>query len=223
MLACSQFSVSTVEDGQITSLQHKDGLSNVQIDPIQCSNIDPQIRVLSGRLDVNLGWSHSDFDNKNNQSIVVRVDFGESSFLFTGDMQEAAIETLVDYYSTNSMLDVDVYQVGHHGSHNATTTDLLEAMSPEIAVISMGKWDYGRNRNSRFTTWRYGHPRRNVVDMLSLAIDRKRSQSVDVPVAEGSRHFRSHIVSDAIYATGWFGTVKIRATDGGQFRTTHLQ
>jgi len=215
--------VSTIKDSQIKAIQDKVGLSNPQIDPIACADIDPQVRVLSGPFDINPGWSQEEFDNKNNQSLVVRIDFGESSFLFTGDIEEPAIETLVEYYQGTDMLDVDVYQVGHHGSNNATTTNQLEAMTPEIAVISMGQWDYGRNSNNRFTTWYYGHPRRDTVEMLTLAIDRKRSYPVNVAVAEGSRHFRQFTVKDAIYGTGWFGTVKVRATSDGRFRTTHIQ
>jgi len=48
---------------------------------------------LSGRRDDNPGWSYEDFDNKNNHSIVIRVDFGKASFLFTGDLEKPAIAT----------------------------------------------------------------------------------------------------------------------------------
>ena len=94
-------------------------------------------------------------------------------------------------------------------------------MSPEIDVISMGHWDYGRNTSNRFTTWWYGHPRKSTVDMLTLSIKRRRSNRVSVAVAEGSRHFRPYTVRDAIYATGWYGSVKVSATSDGHFRTTH--
>ena len=90
---------------------------------------------------------------------MVRVDFGESSFLFTGDLETHAVELLVDYYWDSETLDVDIYQVGHHGSHNGTTLKLLAAVSPDMAVLSVGDWDFGQNSRSPFTTWRYGHPR----------------------------------------------------------------
>lgn len=216
--------LSTIENSQITSLPDKEGLTNAQIDPVSCSDIDPLIRVLAGRRDENPGWPVEEFDNKNNQSIVVRVDFGESSFLFTGDLEDAAIESLVKYYDGTDILDVDVYQVGHHGSYNATTTELLEAMTPEIAVISMGHWTFGRNGTNRFTTWWYGHPRKQTVEKLTLSITRRRSYPVSVPVAESSRHFRPYSVSDAIYGTGWYKkTIKVRATQSGRFRVTQVQ
>ena len=52
------------------------------------------------RLDTNTeGWSQEEFDNKNNHSLVTRVNYDQSSFLFTGDLETDAIETLVAYYS----------------------------------------------------------------------------------------------------------------------------
>jgi len=65
------------------------------------------------------------FEQKNNHSIVTRVDFGMSSILFTGDLEEPAIDRLVARHQTSSLLDVVVYEVGHHGSHNGTTPELL--------------------------------------------------------------------------------------------------
>lgn len=207
-------------DSEITALSSKTGLSDADIDPVACQDIDPAIRILSGRLNENPGWAHGEFDNKNNHSIVTRIDFGRASFLFTGDLEEPAIETLLDYYAGTPMLNIDVYQVGHHGSHNGTTAPLLQAMSPKIAVFSMGSWDFGRGSRNRFTTWRYGHPRKAVVDLLEKNIPRRRSRPVEVAVAEGSQHFVRYTVRRAIYGTGWYGTVKVRATNKGRYRVT---
>ena len=65
-------------------------------------------------------WSKSDFKEENNHSLVIRVQFGGSKFLFPGDMQDAAIESLVERYQGKPTLDVDVYQVSHHGAENGT-------------------------------------------------------------------------------------------------------
>lgn len=89
-------------------------------------------------------WSDGEFEQKNNHSIVTRVDFGQSSFLFTGDLEEPGIKRLLDRHETPTLLDVDVYHVGHHGSHNGTTAELLGAVTPKIAVISVGHWDFGK-------------------------------------------------------------------------------
>lgn len=114
------------------------GLTDSTIDPVACTGVDPRIRVLSGGYVANPGWPDGEFDNGNNQSLIICVDFGEASFLFTGDMEETTIETLVNHWAGTGMLDVDVWEVGHHGSHNGVTPPLMAAMTPEVAVISMG-------------------------------------------------------------------------------------
>ena len=93
-------------------------------------------------------------------------------------------------------------------------------MSPEIAVISMGKWDDGRNSANRFNTWHYGHPRKVVVDMLGAAIDGQPSSPKRLRVAEGAERFRNYTVRKKIYRTGWEGTIEIRATADKEFRVT---
>lgn len=204
-----------VRDSDITALSHRDGLNNEIIDPLRCPTCDPVIRVLSGGMDTNPGWPNGDFENPNNHSLVIRVGFGESSFLFTGDLQEYAIDTLVDYYDGTNSLNIDVYQVGHHGSHNATTGGFLRAMTPQIAVISMGHWVEGRlpNGNARpMSAFGYGHPRRNILDLLSQRIPGYRSRRITIMASEGSRDFSEYEVRKRIYATGWEGTIKVRVT-----------
>ncbi len=209
--------VRPVSDSEITTIA---GITDATIDPVACATCDPVIRILSGRLKDNPDWSNSEFDNKNNHSLVIRVDFGESSFLFTGDLEEPAIETLVLRYENSPMLDVDVYQVGHHGSHNGTTEALVEIMTPEIAMISVGDWRFGRNSNSRSTTYAFGHPRRSVIEMLRTVIHKSRSQAIRAMVATQARHFQQHTVRKKIYATAWDDTVKVRATQEGTFIVT---
>lgn len=83
-----------------------------------------------------------------NHSLVIRVAFGEASFLFTGDLETRAIETLVEYYEGSGLLDVDVYQVGHHGSYNGTSDEIMRAIvRPEIAVIAASAWALHRSAN----------------------------------------------------------------------------
>lgn len=204
----------TVRDEEITALTHRRGLTK-KIDSIKCDDCDPVISVLSGGLDRNPGWPEGDFENPNNHSLVIRVDFGEASFLFTGDLQEYAIDTLVEYYGGTDSLDVDVYQVGHHASHNATTEGLLDAMTPQIAVISMGHWVEGRQANGRarpMSAFGYGHPHLGILNMLSDWIPGHRSRRLTIMAATGSRRFQEYDVRKRIYATGWEGTIRVRAT-----------
>lgn len=194
------------------------GLTSAAIDPVACEGIDPVIRVLSGRRDVNPGWPAREFNDKNNHSIVVRIDYGASSFLFTGDLEEPAIELLLERYAGTGMLDADVYEVGHHGSHNGTTDALLRAMTPSIAVISVGQWSFGRGLADQYTTYAYGHPRRVVLEALSTHLSRDRATARSVRVGEDVRSFRSMRVTKAIYATAWDGDIVVSTDGDGRFR-----
>lgn len=186
------------------------GLTDAVIDPVACQGVDPAIHVLSGGYDDNPGWPDGEFDNGNNQSLVIRVDFGESSFLFTGDLEETAIETLVGHWAGTGKLDTDVWEVGHHGSENGTTVPLLTAISPKIAVISMGREAVHDN----WTAWAYGHPRRVAVDRIVAGVSGTRPP-VTVRVADKVKMFSAYPLSKAIYATGWDGDVTITADAAG--------
>ena len=199
-----------VEDPIIEAAGNQ-GATDGTIDAVNCPTIDPRIRVLSGGFVDNPGWPDGEFDNGNNHSLVIRIDFGAASFLFTGDMEETAIETLVDRYTGTAMLDVDLYEVGHHGSHNGTTKPLLDAMSPEIAVISMGH----ENPHMPWTAWAYGHPRRDVVTMLTASVSRSRIPAASVRVADKIKRFSDFVMSRSVYATGWDGDVTVEADTQG--------
>lgn len=79
--------------------------------------------------------------DRNNTSIVLRVRYGKTVFLFTGDAEE-----VVEDEFGISAGDVNVLKVGHHGSKTSTSFELLQTIKPEIAVISAGVDN------------RYGHP-----------------------------------------------------------------
>ena len=84
-------------------------------------------------------------DDLNEASVVIRIDYGTTSFLFTGD---ASAENL----PTDA---VSVLKVSHHGSNAGLTYELADALSPAIAVIS-----YGLDND-------YGHPKQRVLDILA--------------------------------------------------------
>ena len=207
--------IRCVRDDEITGLPHKHGLTDDAIDPIHCPDCDPKIVVLSGGLSENPGWSTKDFKNLNNHSLVIRVDFGHASFLFTGDLEAPAIQTLVAYYRRTDMLDVDVWQVGHHGSANGTTEALLEAMTPQYACIEMGQWTFGQGRCGGFTTFAYGHPRLDSVEMLLNSLTKFRSPTIEAAVFPARCEPRAALVRQALYGTGWDGTVVLKATLNG--------
>jgi len=81
------------------------------------------------------------YDDLNNYSAVLKITYGNISFLLTGDAEaESEKEMLAKGYN----LKADVLKVGHHGSQSSTTSAFLKAVAPKYAVISVGKDnDYG--------------------------------------------------------------------------------
>ena len=90
----------------------------------------------------------------NNSSIVCRLDFENTSFLFTGDAEYEAEKHLLDIKAN---LKADVLKVGHHGSDTSTMYSFLREIMPKIAVIEVGA------NNS------YGHPSSETIDKLQQA------------------------------------------------------
>lgn len=132
------------------------------------------MRILGGSTSLQI-WGRSDLDSSrtllellypfeslegkamkdsNDTSIVAKLVFGETSFLFTGDATKSVERQLLHQVE---QLNSDVLKVGHHGSKTSTSREFVEAVSPEIAVISAGK------NNS------YGHPHQEVLDNLAGA------------------------------------------------------
>lgn len=79
-------------------------------------------------------------EDMNNMSIILRLDYGATSFLFTGDMER---EEEQDLLAAGILSPVTVLKVGHHGSNSSSTYPFLRALMPQYAVISVGPNDYG--------------------------------------------------------------------------------
>ncbi|MBP3803911.1 MAG: MBL fold metallo-hydrolase [Oribacterium sp.] len=75
-------------------------------------------------------------DNINNSSIVLHIDYGNTSFTITGDAEEAEEVTILD---AGYELSSTVLRVGHHGSQTSTSQAFLTAVKPQYCVISVGK------------------------------------------------------------------------------------
>ena len=114
----------------------------------------------------------------NQGSIVARLDFGENSFLFTGDITENEEKDLISNYPDS--LPADFLKVAHHGSKYATSTEFLNSVKPKEAIISVGK-------NNR-----YGHPTEEVLSRLKekgvtiLRTDQSGDIIYDCPERENS-------------------------------------
>lgn len=110
-------------------------------------------------------------EDTNNTSIVLRIDYGETAFLFTGDAEREAEQVILD---SGLPLGATVLKVGHHGSDTSTTYPFLREIMPQYAVISVG------TGNS------YGHP---CEDNLS------RLRDADVEV------FRTDMQGDIVFTS----------------------
>jgi competence protein ComEC len=81
------------------------------------------------------------YANTNNSSVVIRLEYGDVSFLFTGDVEaEGESEMLSELgNSASELLDVDILKVAHHGSRTSSSEAFLSVVTPEVAVISVGE------------------------------------------------------------------------------------
>ena len=93
-------------------------------------------------------------EDHNDTSIVLKVTYGDTAFLFTGDAERPAEQVILD---AGFDLSSTVLKVGHHGSSNSTTYPFLREIMPEYAVISVGADN------------EYGHPTDAVLSRLKDA------------------------------------------------------
>ncbi|HBB36548.1 MAG: internalization competence protein, competence protein ComEC protein [Candidatus Moranbacteria bacterium GW2011_GWC1_45_18] len=131
--------------------------AEVKFEDVRMKVIHPQ-----GKIDASAG-------DANNDSIVARLDYGENSFLFTGDIESPAEKEILD---SGEDIDVDFLKIAHHGSKYSSGEAFLDAASPEEAIISVSE------NNS------YGHPTEAVLGAL-----KKRNINI----------FRTDEIGDIIY------------------------
>lgn len=74
--------------------------------------------------------------DENRNSVVLRIDDGQTSFLLTGDIDQTVEEALV---TANAPLGATVLKVAHHGSAGASSERFLERVAPRVAVVSVGR------------------------------------------------------------------------------------
>lgn len=94
----------------------------------------------------------TDYEELNDYSAVLRLTFGETSFLFTGDAEAVSEHEMLN---SGRSLSADVLKVGHHGSTTSNTVAFLKAVSPTHAVISCGADND------------YGHPHKQILKRLT--------------------------------------------------------
>ncbi|OOM13552.1 ComEC/Rec2 family competence protein [Clostridium saccharobutylicum] len=93
----------------------------------------------------------NDYENLNNYSPVMKIEYGKTSFLFTGDAQNDIEEEIL---SNNDDISADILKIGHHGSSTSTSENFLKKVNPSIGVISVGEGNV------------YNHPNDDIIKRL---------------------------------------------------------
>lgn len=94
------------------------------------------------------------YENLNNYSAVIKIDYGSHSFLLTGD---AETESEAQILNAGTDIKATVLKVGHHGSSSSTSSEFLQAAAPRYAVIMLGEDNP------------YGHPHKETMELLNNA------------------------------------------------------
>jgi competence protein ComEC len=89
------------------------------------------------------------YDNINDYSVILKLTYGDTKFLFTGDAEEVSEKEVI---YNNFDINCDVLKVGHHGSSSSSSTEFLKKITPKVAIISCGK-----NNN-------FGHPHKETLN-----------------------------------------------------------
>ncbi len=138
--------LDSVETKQIPLKSVREG-DSINLDPtVKIDVLNPPEELVDG----------TDNEAKfNDNSVVLKLAYGEFSALLTGDMEETNEARLVLENATR--LDADVLKAGHHGSRTSSSPSFLNAVTPEVVIISVGAGNT------------YGHPHQEALDRISAA------------------------------------------------------
>ncbi|MBQ8525229.1 MAG: MBL fold metallo-hydrolase [Clostridia bacterium] len=128
--------LDALEDKAVDVRQAKSGVSILKADELSIELLSPV---------------SAEYDETNDYSAVVRIEYGDTSFLFMGDAEKLVEQELLDM---GAQLQSDVLRVGHHGSSTSSSKAFIREVNPSLAVISVGK------DNS------YGHPHSETLSLL---------------------------------------------------------
>jgi len=151
----------------------RDYVKYVQAQNKQITIPSPGDKLTLGEAEVTVLAPLEDYEDTNNTSIVMRVVYGETSFLFTGDAEVLSEQAMLN---SGRNLQSTVLKVGHHGSSTSTSDDFLRIVNPEYAVISC---ETGNT---------YGHPHQETMVKLheaGIAVYRTDLQGTIIAQSDG--------------------------------------
>ena len=173
-----------------------------ELDPCEDENVTAQIIV---------PWAEHSLSDTNDRSVVVRLDFGNTSFLFVGDAEKHAEEVMLNELDEEhrKLLDVDVLKVGHHGSDTSSTAEFVSAVSPQIAIVSSGVKDVGTNK-------RYKHPRLSTMQTYADWLKNLDSEAHPLDglvhaYQKSKERWQQHKRRQGVWVTPKDGTVIVRS------------
>lgn len=130
-----------------SEIPYSNGTTSAFVDAVTAQGLEIQVPEVGQTFQLDdatitmIGPIHMDYEDTNNLSLVLMVEYGDTRFLFTGDMEHDAEIDLLD---SGTDVKADVLKVGHHGSYTSTSYRFLREVAPTYAVISVGAAnDYG--------------------------------------------------------------------------------
>jgi len=134
-----------VDDPEFAKFSQTLARTNTPSETIEAGDV-----IQFGDVIVNVFWPPAGGEKStNNNSVVLRIQYGERSILLTGDIEQATERALI---ASQQQLHADVIKVPHHGSKTSSTEAFVAATNPPFAIISVGR------------TSRFGHPHKEVVE-----------------------------------------------------------
>lgn len=115
---------------------------------ITVPKVDEEISI--NNMNFKVIYTGTDESDLNNTSIVLKLEYGKTSYLFTGDATDKTEEKILD-----KNIQADVLKVGHHGSSYSSTEKFLNKVNPKYAIIQVGVYN------------KYGHPTKTTLDKLT--------------------------------------------------------
>lgn len=143
--------------------------------------------MLGSALVTVLGPISTDYEDVNNFSLVLMVEFEDTRFLFTGDMEIEAEGDMLNFWGEDFDWKCDVLKAGHHGSYSSSGYRLLREVDPTWAVISCGyQNDYGHPHDSTLSRFRDAEVTLFRLDLMSTVVALSNGQTVSFAWTNGS-------------------------------------
>lgn len=172
------------------------------------------------KMEIFLPWeTRPALSDQNDRSVAVRLDYKERSFLFVGDIEGEAEKVMLNQFTEaqRGRLKADVLKVGHHASDTSSLDGFIDAVSPQMAVVSVGKKDTGTNE-------RYKHPRlstlRHYDDWFKNHPPPVKASAVKIPAYDAdTRAWKQQTRPQGMWLTVKDGNVTV-TSDGKDWNVT---